>query len=134
MLKNLITDYIYRVHYVTRSPHGNSEVKEIADDNENKHSTPKKRNLTPNSSTSVFGKSVNKSGNTEIEHGDKNVNGALEISFHIKEAWNIFEVRTCICNGTNLLQLVIFYHTFLYFISYQAHFSIRTRFQVIFIL
>ena len=90
----LITDYIlfYRVHYVTRSPHGNSETKAITDDYENKHSTPKKKSLTPNSSTSVFGKSGNRSVNTEIDHTDKNINGALEISFHIKEAWNIFEV------------------------------------------
>ena len=112
---HLITDYILslRVHYVTRSPHGNGETKAITDDHENKHSTPKKKSLTPITSTSVFGKSGNRSVNTEIERPDKNVNGALEISFHIKEAWNIFEVRMCICDTKFISQ---FYYHFQYFL------------------
>ena len=116
----------FRVHYVNRNQDsdtnctGNNNSKDVENTKKKDFGTPTKINSFLEFQTVVSATSTSSSTtlsaattttDTKNEQEDRNESeiqmkrksdkkddhGSLEISFHIKEAWNIFEVRTCYC-------------------------------------
>ena len=133
LLTSRILRFIFRVHYVNRIQDnvtncaGNNESKDAESTKKKDLGTPTKINsllefqsvvTATSTSTTLTSTSTTESelkNENEIQmiktSDKKDDHGCLEISFHIKEAWNIFEVRTVRVNFHH--SIFIFIYSFL---------------------